>query len=47
MQIESASRDPIKLLESALGKTPEALNAVDVAGGASKLISTMLYPEVL
>ena len=46
MQIEGAIGDSIKLLESALCHTPEALNAVDMRVAASKLISPVLDAKV-
>ncbi len=46
MQIESVSRYAIELLKPALGKTPEALNAVDVCRAPSKLIRPVRDSEV-
>lgn len=42
MKIEGASRDPVELLQSALGITPEALNAIDVMRARDELIVTVI-----
>src|SRR5947209_12913400 len=47
MQIESATRDPVELLKSALGITPEALNAIDVLCATRELVFTVIDSEVL
>ena len=46
MQIEGVRRDSIELLEPALGKTPETLNAVDMTAATSKLVCPMMNSEV-
>ena len=47
MQIESAIGDSVELLKSALGITPEALNAVDVVRASGELVCSMLDSEML
>ena len=40
------SSHPIELLQSSLGETPEALNAIDVTAASSELVGAMIHPKM-
>src|SRR5437764_10906122 len=47
VQVEGAMRDPIELLEPALGKAPEALNTINMMVATRELVFTVIDSEVL
>ena len=47
MEIESAGRNPVELLEPALGIASEAFDAVDVMRASGKLVRPVPDPKVL
>src|SRR5437764_6636295 len=47
MQVESASRDAIELLQAPLGIAPEALNAINMMFATRELVFTMIDSEML